>query len=444
MTRLPTPGSDNGQWGQVLNDFLSVEHNTDGTLKQTTDIQQAATAAQAAQATADAAIPSSQKGVANGVADLDGSGKVSIARIPDSVAKVTEPNTFTADQTVNAKAQFLGRVRFGDTADNPRIRVKSSQGLTSGIAGSTSDHVAHLFQTIISGSWDPSTDPGGIDPGFGWGTNFYTTTGTAAGDADGAVALYGGLLEFAVRAPAGSEIGTVIGLQGEASFASATAGATVTDMRSLYARAPRRKDGATAGTATTAYALYVDKTVAADIGATTAYSLYVKGGNNQINGVTSVISDEITSVPLTVKAYPSSTARVQQWQNGGGADLGGVSYLGGLNMASAITAYNGGGGLQASLLAYNDGGNKGSLTIGTDTVLYRVSAGVWGLPDGHKIKAGSSTGLTIGTGAGEKIGFFGATPVARQGAGTAATDSASAITLVNLLRTTLMNLGVIA
>ncbi|HSX06850.1 MAG TPA: glycosyl hydrolase family 28-related protein [Candidatus Saccharimonadia bacterium] len=33
MSRLPTPGSDDGTWGAVLNDFLSVEHNTDGTLK---------------------------------------------------------------------------------------------------------------------------------------------------------------------------------------------------------------------------------------------------------------------------------------------------------------------------------------------------------------------------------------------------------------------------
>lgn len=33
MTRLPTPGSDDGQWGKILNDFLVVEHNTDGTLK---------------------------------------------------------------------------------------------------------------------------------------------------------------------------------------------------------------------------------------------------------------------------------------------------------------------------------------------------------------------------------------------------------------------------
>lgn len=33
MTRLPTPGSDTGAWGDILNTFLNVEHNADGTLK---------------------------------------------------------------------------------------------------------------------------------------------------------------------------------------------------------------------------------------------------------------------------------------------------------------------------------------------------------------------------------------------------------------------------
>lgn len=33
MARLPNPGSDSGTWGAILNDFLSVEHNGDGTLK---------------------------------------------------------------------------------------------------------------------------------------------------------------------------------------------------------------------------------------------------------------------------------------------------------------------------------------------------------------------------------------------------------------------------
>lgn len=33
MARLPIPGADQGTWGTVLNEFLNVTHNTDGTLK---------------------------------------------------------------------------------------------------------------------------------------------------------------------------------------------------------------------------------------------------------------------------------------------------------------------------------------------------------------------------------------------------------------------------
>lgn len=33
MARLPTPGSDNGNWGTILNDYLTQVHNNDGTLK---------------------------------------------------------------------------------------------------------------------------------------------------------------------------------------------------------------------------------------------------------------------------------------------------------------------------------------------------------------------------------------------------------------------------
>jgi hypothetical protein len=32
-TRLPTPGADDGQWGNILNDFLSQAHNPDGSLQ---------------------------------------------------------------------------------------------------------------------------------------------------------------------------------------------------------------------------------------------------------------------------------------------------------------------------------------------------------------------------------------------------------------------------
>jgi hypothetical protein len=33
VSRLPTPGSDDGTWGGILNDFLGVEHNADGSQK---------------------------------------------------------------------------------------------------------------------------------------------------------------------------------------------------------------------------------------------------------------------------------------------------------------------------------------------------------------------------------------------------------------------------
>lgn len=64
MARLPTPGSDNGTWGDILNSFLLVELNTDGSLKKAADIssavstaQNALSTAQAAQTTANAAAP---------------------------------------------------------------------------------------------------------------------------------------------------------------------------------------------------------------------------------------------------------------------------------------------------------------------------------------------------------------------------------------------------
>src|SRR5690349_6842437 len=33
MVRLPVPGSDEGNWGTLLNDFLSQSHANDGTIK---------------------------------------------------------------------------------------------------------------------------------------------------------------------------------------------------------------------------------------------------------------------------------------------------------------------------------------------------------------------------------------------------------------------------
>jgi len=33
VARLPIPGGDDGVWGDILNNYLSIEHNSDGTQK---------------------------------------------------------------------------------------------------------------------------------------------------------------------------------------------------------------------------------------------------------------------------------------------------------------------------------------------------------------------------------------------------------------------------
>jgi hypothetical protein len=63
MARLPKPGSDANDWGTILNNYLSVAHDTQGNLKQTTLI----TGAQQA----------SEKNQPGGYAGLDGNGKLS-------------------------------------------------------------------------------------------------------------------------------------------------------------------------------------------------------------------------------------------------------------------------------------------------------------------------------------------------------------------------------
>lgn len=87
MSRLPTPGSDNGTWGDVLNDFLLVSHDAGGTLKsgvvgdgQVSAISQSKVTNLVSDLAAKEAT--ANKGAAGGYASLDGSTKVPIAQIP--------------------------------------------------------------------------------------------------------------------------------------------------------------------------------------------------------------------------------------------------------------------------------------------------------------------------------------------------------------------------
>ncbi|MEJ0073620.1 MAG: hypothetical protein WDN27_06155, partial [Candidatus Saccharibacteria bacterium] len=93
--RLPTPGSDNGTWGDILNDYLGVSHNANGTL-QTAALTQAGgitsvnsktptNGAVTLSASDVSAVPSSQLGAASGVATLNGSSQLTSSQLPGSV-----------------------------------------------------------------------------------------------------------------------------------------------------------------------------------------------------------------------------------------------------------------------------------------------------------------------------------------------------------------------
>lgn len=111
MSRLPTPGADDGTWGNVLNDFLSVSHNADGSLK------------------ALPYVPTSEKGQPNGVASLDGTGKVPSSQLPPAGA--------TPDATATSKGIVQLAGDLGGTAASPTVPALSSKepAIASGTTG---------------------------------------------------------------------------------------------------------------------------------------------------------------------------------------------------------------------------------------------------------------------------------------------------------------------
>lgn len=335
--------------------------------------------------------------------------------------------------TFSGANQFKSFVTFGNPGGiaDSRRPFRSSQIMLASAAGA--NHVAHSMDAIFAGDW--SAD-GGTDPGFGWGINVFCTTDTAAGAANGMNTLYGGLIEAAIRAPAGTTISTVFGTMIDCSFANASAGATVGTMTTLFVNSPRRKDGAVAGTVTgTATGLYCKTVSAVDTGAALAYTTFFQGGNHLHNGSTVIQGDDVTQIPLIVRNTPASASSGFQVQNSASTVLLNVTSTGVVTAPSTISALNGTSN-QSALAAFNDGSNHASLSLGSpsDTFIFRVSAAVLGIPDAHKIQCGSTTGLTIGTATTQKIGFLNKAPAAQQTGGAATATIAYTATEQGMLQ----------
>lgn len=124
MARLPIPGSDTGQWGDILNTFLDVAHNLDGTLDPTAVSGAIAPGSITAAQLQDSYVKTSDKGQPSGVASLDATGKVPSAQLPAASA-VTDATT-----TAKGIVQLAGDL--GGTAASPTV-----PGLASKAAAST-------------------------------------------------------------------------------------------------------------------------------------------------------------------------------------------------------------------------------------------------------------------------------------------------------------------
>jgi hypothetical protein len=99
MARLPTPGSDDGVWGTVLNDYLSVGHNTDGTLK--------------------GAELTTNKGAANGYAPLDSGSKIPATNLPLTFGPVTLTDAATIATNASLGNHFRVTLGGNRTLGNP-------------------------------------------------------------------------------------------------------------------------------------------------------------------------------------------------------------------------------------------------------------------------------------------------------------------------------------
>ena len=163
MARLPVPGSDSGQWGDILNTFLDVSHNLDGTLDSTAVNGAIAPGSIRAVQLQETYVKADDIGQPNGVASLDGAGRVPSSQLPAGAAP--------SDATASTKGIIQLSGDLGGTAASPTV-----PGLASKAAAST---------TIAAGAG--LTGGGDLTMNRIVAVNFGTTTGTVAAGDDGRI-----------------------------------------------------------------------------------------------------------------------------------------------------------------------------------------------------------------------------------------------------------------
>ncbi|HEX7632981.1 MAG TPA: hypothetical protein VF401_01500 [Candidatus Saccharimonadales bacterium] len=156
MARLPKVGGDDGNWGQLLNDFLSIEHNIDGTLKNVA--RPSDLAAISAGGIADGAVTSSKlaDGAVTNIKITDGT--IASAKLTSAV-QTSLGKADSAVQSVNGHTGSTVTVTASDVG-----AVSASQVGVSGGVAALSSNVANQGKAIDAYSGSPFAVPTTTDP----------------------------------------------------------------------------------------------------------------------------------------------------------------------------------------------------------------------------------------------------------------------------------------
>lgn len=173
MARLPQPGGDDGNWGDILNDYLAVSHENDGTLKE----------GSIASALPDASTTT--RGLIQLSGDLGGTATSptvpALAGKEPTIATSTSSHYYRGDKTwqpLNKAAIGLASVDNTNDADKP-VSIATQTALNSK-ANTVHTHAA---SDITSGSFDAARLPGATEISSGavqLATNSEMTEGTNA------------------------------------------------------------------------------------------------------------------------------------------------------------------------------------------------------------------------------------------------------------------------
>lgn len=419
MTRLPQPGGDEGNWGGMLNDFLLIEHNDDGTLRP------------------DGSLSTKYTLPVGGIprADLDPSVRSSLARADNPIT------TLSALQDVSAASPSNGQVLTysnghwtAATSFTPVIPVTSVNGQTGSVVVTKTDlgltNVTNNLQLAAANNLADLTSSAAARVNLGLGSLAQLSAVPLSSNVSGVLSIANGGTGSATQNFVDLTTAQTIG--GTKSFnGNVAVGSTynlaiykTADQTTNYERGTLAWSGNVLTLSTSAGGTGANRQITVSAN---SQSIDVGGaGSNKINLNFTTGTVGGTGVQATGSLTGSTGAQIGLAVTPSIVQSGSSSYTA-LLVNSTETSVGAG---SKTLLDLQTGNNS----------KFKVdNAGNIVLADGASLATGTSAGTKIGTASTQKVGFFNATPVTQQ----AVSGSRSSGAALAALLSALANLGLI-